>query len=431
MKAKKNITQVIELDGSLYRLDGQALVAIDDLRSLEGDQWLVTDFQEAMSRCMTVEGPVKYAELLVRRKLQELGEFEEPVKIITHWKQKRGKHTTDIYFTAVPSRLARFYFEELGARSHITLVFSMYGILWDLIQRTRSKEPVAVVLRHDRFAEILIGSRDRVYFANRCVAFDTQEEQLHALWETIRSDIQAVENENRFQIHQIICLNWIDALETSSWEAEWQERLIFLEPAEFIVEERPCTVSWPTVIRTQPARRSVSPISAKALYFAKQWAPVFNWGLLAVLVLMLAGWGLCQQQSRQLQQGQAQIRQQINRIHMATRSEPVVARFSETLQFIQKLDLKHRQPSYQQIINDLTRSAFDALRLQLLKVDYTSQQVHLELFGDIQAPFDKAHRRYQGFLQQLKRQGYHIAESRFETQISRSKVVLKLNRPVI
>ena len=64
MKRVSGIAKLIELDNAVFHLDGDQASRVDDPVSIAGEKWLVTDFQEGMTRLMTVEGPVKYAELL-------------------------------------------------------------------------------------------------------------------------------------------------------------------------------------------------------------------------------------------------------------------------------------------------------------------------------------------------------------------------------
>ena len=105
--------------------------------------------------------------------------------------------------------------------------------------------------------------------------------------------------------------------------------------------------------------------------------------------------------------------------------------FGSILQFVGELNRYRRMPSYQQIVDDLTYPPFNLLALNHFKVDYTSDQVRLELSGEIRAPFDQAHGGYQAYINRLTTLGYRIEESRFETQISKSQVMLKLSRSVI
>ena len=422
--------RLVELDGATYRLDGAQITALADLRAVRGDKWVVTDFREALSRLMAVEGPAKYAELLARRKLQETGEFEEPVEIITHWKRQRSKTTSDIFFTAVPTRLSHFYFDELRQDTDIALIFPIYAVLWQVIQQLRSRHPVAVVLRHERFAQVLVGSRKRVYFANRCVAFDSEPEQLRALWENVRTDLEGVQKEHRVEIDKIICLGWRDAGELPDWPAPWQERIYSFKGQE----TAPATVSGAiplaAMLAIRNAWRSASPAAEIALFYARRWSPVVNLAMAMLLVVLAAGAYVCRQQSDALAGQLNLLQRQMGKIQVQAPAQQNLAGFSEQLKFIETLAQLRRQPAYQEIIEDLSPPDFSALQLQLLKLTYQPQIVQVELFGDIEAPFDEAHKRYKAFLQHLERKGYRIEENRFETQISTSQVVLKLSRPI-
>lgn len=83
MKVKTSIKRLIELDDRIYHLKGSGLVTEADLSEIKGDKRLVTDFREGMSHMMTVEGPSKYADMPVQRKLQASGEIGEPVVILS------------------------------------------------------------------------------------------------------------------------------------------------------------------------------------------------------------------------------------------------------------------------------------------------------------------------------------------------------------
>lgn len=422
---------VFELDGRAYRKAGDQLLPLGRLQEMAGDAWLITDFGESMTRFMSVEGPAKYAEVLARRKLQESGEIEEPVEIFTHWKRKRDGHTTDIFFTAVPTRLARLYTDELHGGQYHVLVFALYSVMWDLVARKSNQQPVAAVFRHDRFAEVLIGMRNRVYFANRCVAFDTEQEQIKTLWESVRSDIEMVQRDQRIDVERIYTVGWIDACETPSCQDEWLDRVVMLENLEHLVEETPVTVSLPSAAATLSARQSVSSPLEIAFYYARQWAPAANIAMAALVVVMGAVAWLYWSQGKQLGLKLDTLHHQINKVNLEMAKLPVVGpEAGERLKFVQNLALQRRQPAYREVVDDLTDPDFFMLQVSSLKLDYAPDAVRVSLFGDIVAPFEEAHGRYRAFLDRLTSRGYRIEENRFETQISKSQVVLKLIRPV-
>ena len=422
---------VFELDGSLHYLEGQRLTSVKALEDVAGDKWLVTDFQESLSRVMTVEGPAKYAELLVRKRLQESGEFEEPVQILSHWKRKLGKGSTEVFFTAVPTRLAGYYFDELRQLPHIALVFSIYGVLWHTLQRSRSKVPTAVVLRHHRFAEVLVGTPRRVYFANRCVAFDTEPAQIEALWHTVQSDIEAVEREHRLQVGRVIYLNWLDTEETPLWPEAWLQRVVPVPAAQLEVGEQTLTVAWPAALGKESAGQSVSALPERLFHITGRLAPAMNLALALLAGMLLLGMVAYQRSARGYEMQIRDLGRQMAQVQLRAPNQEGTEGFDKLLDFVTQMDSNRKMPSYRQIIDDLTQGDLRSLVLQQFKVDYASQQVRLELSGDIRAPFDQAHGGYQRFLKRLRERGYQIDESHFETRINASKVVLKLSRPAI
>lgn len=428
-KSRTYINHLFELDDRIYRQDGPDLLAVENLDDLTGEKWLVTDFKEGMSRLMTVDGPSKYADMLVRRKLQESGEFEEPVEIITHWKRKRSRNSTSIFFTAVPTRLARVYLEDPPGEDGITLVFAMYGVLWQVAQRMAGKETVAVVLRHDRFAELVIASRKEVFFANRCVAFDTEPEQIHTLWQSVRSDISVVENEHRVKVARTICLGWIGACEPPDWPPEQMAGVVLLETPEVLIDGRMQAVSLPKAMDLQSALHSDSRFSEILCSYARKWAPAANVMMAVMLVCLLAGVAFCHYKAGDLKEELNSVRMELRRVSAETAKLPSVASgFPEQLKFIEEIDRQRKTVSYQQILNDLTARELPGLQVQTLTMAFTPGQIDISLLGDIEAPFDQAHGGYKRLLQRLENSGYRIEESRFETQISTSQVSLKLIR---
>ncbi|MCJ8502145.1 hypothetical protein [Desulfatitalea alkaliphila] len=430
MKPGSDSIRLFEMDGEVYRLDGTLLTPVESVTAVAGDKWLVTDLREAASRLLTVEAPVRYAELLVRKKLQESGEFDEPVEIFTHWKKKRGRNSTDIFFTAVPTRQSRFYLEALREGDHSTLVFAMYGVLWDVLQRRRAREPVAVVLRHDRFAEMIVGHRNQVYYANRCVAFDTAPEQLQALWDNVRNDIASVEEDSGMSVARVILLHWLDAADMPDWPAEWRQRIEVHADQEWMVGDTAQRLSWPCAAAHQALRNSVSPPAEKTFYAARRWAPAVNGMLLLLLLALAGGWFILRDDARQLARHSDQLARRMAEVQLETLPTPSREAFTAQLDFLQSLDRGRRRPAYREVLDDLTASPFEGLRLNQLKLEYGSGVLRVALSGDVASPFESAHEQYRRYLRHLQQRGYRIEESRFDTRITVSQLMLKLRRPL-
>ncbi|MCP4746473.1 MAG: hypothetical protein GY874_10110 [Desulfobacteraceae bacterium] len=424
MKLRPHTSHLVELDGALHLLSPDQTQIVDDIEDVKGDKWLVTDLQEAISRQMTVDGPSQYADLMVRRKLQEAGEFEEPVHVISHWKKKRSKNTTDVFFTAVPLRVANYYLETLRQHAGITLVVPIYAVLLKILIDEALNGPVAVVLRHDRFAEVLVGDKKKVYFANRCVAFDNEAERINALWETIDSDISGVEKEHRLKLSKLICLSWPDANEPDCPPDGKLQKMASFQSLNIGVTAKLRTMGKLSL------GQSISSQTDKLFFLSRQWAWAANFSLLILTLLFAIGWVYCRQNAEQTQNRLADIEQEIRSFRRKQTNMPDITGYKETLDFVREIEKKKSLPSYTTILKDLTWPEFANLELERLKLNYMDDYVRVELYGLINSPFDKAHDRYRNFLNLIESRGYSIEEKNFETKISESQVVLKLKRPV-
>ncbi len=82
---KDAVQYTFELDGASYCLSGNILEQVPDFKDIEGTKWLISDMSESVSQFITVNAPINNAEFVVRQQLQESGEFEGPVTIISHF----------------------------------------------------------------------------------------------------------------------------------------------------------------------------------------------------------------------------------------------------------------------------------------------------------------------------------------------------------
>ena len=121
---------VVEIDGWTYGCRKKRLEQIASLKDMPGDKFYVTDLPDSITRVMTVEAPARYADLMLQRKLQDTGEFSEPVTVITHWKKSRGANNTDILFTALPSRSHNQIMDRIEADEDVVLFYPLYSMFF-------------------------------------------------------------------------------------------------------------------------------------------------------------------------------------------------------------------------------------------------------------------------------------------------------------
>lgn len=428
MIPKASSEYMIELDGTTYQWTTGGLRPVEGADHPSGDRWLVTDMQRSVSRFMTVEAPAKYADVVVNKKLQEDGEFDESVAIITHWKQKRGKNTADIFFTALPAQLHQIYVDRLTDTDDCVMVVPLYACLYAVLKHFKGQDPIAVVFQHDRYAELLVGCSKRVYYASRCTAFDTSVEQMHNLWDTVCVTIQSVEQEMGIKVARICVLGDFEGNSPEQRAHFGPNRDDSAEITRDTEEYRTEQLSFAQALTFLAGSDSASPPLEKAYYYAKRLAP-YLWSIFLLAFLFTGGaYFAFEMKSNHLAGEIETLQHQINH----TRFQPPVkipgGDYQPTLKFLSELADARQIPSYKQMINDISNALFSGMIVEVLKIGYAGGEVRLEIFGSINSPFDQAHEGYRQFLAAIERQGYTVEESRFDTSIEESSIILKLKR---
>jgi len=427
---KEKKQYAIELDGSMYIYSGDQLKQVVDLKDIEGDTWLITDMQEAISRTMTVDAARRYVDVIVRKKLQELGEFDDSVSVLAHWKKKKGANTTEIFFSALPSRLLSRYFELSREHEDNIIIFPLYSVLFDVLKHIKPKEPVAVIFQHNRFADLIVGTGKKVYYANRCVAFDTTEEQISNLWETVKADIDTVERDNRIKVTKTFLLTWIDSGLLPEWSSDTEREIYSFENETITYNSKASKISFLTALKTLSGRESISPPVEKALYYTRRFAGYFSLVILIAGLVLAGGYFYYNYRADVMANEAKRVERKIDRIHFDIPPGVKEEKLKNTLKFVKQLDSYKSSPSYKKVINDISGSISRNMKFNVVKLDYSSSELQLEVFGRIEAPFNMAHKGYRDFLASLKQRGYSVSESRFDTQIRNSEFVIKLKKRI-
>jgi len=426
-----NRQYIIELDGVTYHLKGNRLKQITDLKESKGEFRFITEMQETISRTMTVEAPVKYAEFVVRKRLQESGDFDEPVKVLTHWKKRRGKNTTDIFFTALPVRHYHAYIEKIQGNEDGIIMLPLYAFLSNVLKQIRTEDPVAVVFQHGRFADLIIGNKKQIYYSNRCVAFDMSDEQIPVLWDAVRADIQTAETENGMKVTKVYQLNWIDSGDYQEWAENEKYESYHLEEESLSFNNETYQNSFSRALKSHAGNGGISPGVEKICHYTQKWTASLNILLFVFLLAVSGGYFLCQKKTNILKKELRQLNYQATVLQTKTSSNAVPLKtYQDTVGFIKGLVYNKAAPSYLLVMRDVTNGLSPDMETEILKIDYTHQSLSLEIFGKIRTAFNTAHKGYQQFVSFMRSKGYIVEENRFDTDINDSKFLVKFTKRI-
>ncbi|MBN1381454.1 MAG: hypothetical protein JXA41_07255 [Deltaproteobacteria bacterium] len=424
---------IIEIDGETFSLSGKRLEPISAFSETRQDTYFVSDFQgTAISRTATIDSPVKYIEVMVRKNLQESGEFDEPLSIITHWKKKKGRNLSDILFTALPTRILYQYLERFKEFQDTVILFSPYTVLFSILKKMRLREPVAIIFQHSRFADVLIGTQEKVHYANRCVAFDDTDEQIDVLWNTVRADIEAAKTDYGINVKKALKLLWIGSKAPPVWAEDIKDDAHPFPDADFIFSDgNRYYLPFLAAVNAVPASGGLSSSREKAMYYTARYAPLCNALLLLGALVFITGIVFYSYKNTMLRQETASVEKTVRSALGSLSEKTPEISYEESLSLVKDLSYSRKVPSYKEAINDLSAALSEGMKIANLRIDYTKEGVILEVSGRADMSFKKAYVGYHAFENYLQNRGYVVEESKFSTEISSSLFFLKLRKKIL
>jgi Tfp pilus assembly protein PilN len=167
------------------------------------------------------------------------------------------------------------------------------------------------------------------------------------------------------------------------------------------------------------------------LYLTRRLAPAFNILCFLCICALIGATSFMLDQTRDLEQQISKVTSRADSIRIAPPLEINQEELKQTVQFVKDLTFIRNAPSYKRIINELSNALPDNMILEILKIGYATGDLQLEMFGHLDASFENAHREYRTFESRLKRKGYSIVKSQFDTELKKSKFLLTLNKKIL
>jgi len=203
-----------------------------------------------------------------------------------------------------------------------------------------------------------------------------------------------------------------------------------LEEEAISFNEKEYHLSFLPALKMLSGVKGISPRTEKTLYYTQKWAPYLNALFLLAGLLLLGGFFWYNQKVDLLQKDLVALEGKKASIQMrATQKIPHID-YKETFSFVKDLASYRRAPSYNEVINDISAALSSDMKVDILKMDYSRNDMVIEIFGNVKAPFGMAYKGYQGFIKILTKKGYIVKESRFNTEISNSEFFITFTKRI-
>lgn len=465
-------TLILETSNELYRVGEEQLEKIQSIHDVECSAFFITSFPRSLTRLMRVDVPAKYAEMVVRKRLRDSGEMDEAAEIITHWKRNHGKGLSELLFTAVPVSIYQQLQEEVSSHQHNIILYPLYSVLLQILQRRNQSKPRLAVVAHDRYIDYVIASNRRVIAANRYMAYADNEEALAGIWLSLAQEVKSLSESQHFQLDGIVCTHWMFAqkgitqsvkelaaqlntkfemVESRSYRLV-DKRLDEDGPSHVPVEENeddaegefeldesaiaePETDSANIIEASLPSQcyqltvfKSSAKLAEMAGYIGQRlFAPLL---VLVVIITLVAGsYGYI------LQNGMLELRQQADLIQQEISAQPLLLTsrlpdYKPIIEFGDELKMMRGTKSFQQFINGFGAALPDIAIVEKLVITFPNNRVVVELIGRMDSGFQNAQRAHQTMLSNLRSLDYSIVEQQFSTDISVSRFKLKMEAAI-
>ena len=225
-------------------------------------------------------------------------------------------------------------------------------------------------------------------------------------------------------------LTWIDSGSLPEWSSDMQREIYSFENEAITFNSRANNISFLTALKTLSGRESISSPVEKTFYYTRRFAGYFSL-VIFIAALVLAGGYFYYNHKADVNANEAKrVERKIEMIHFDIPPGVKEEKLKNTLKFVKQLDSYKSSPSYKKVINDISGSVSRNMKFNVVKLDYSGSELQLEVFGQIEAPFNMAHKGYRDFLASLKQRGYSVSESRFDTQIRNSEFMIKLKKRI-
>ncbi|MBF0143820.1 MAG: hypothetical protein HQL57_09005 [Magnetococcales bacterium] len=475
---------VVEVDGRTLHLKRRTAHTVKEMDDLVGDKWLITDFgRGAQPHSLTLDAPVRYAETVAARRLQELGEFQEGGRILCHWKQARDGGKTEMFCTPVPGEAVSGYEDRSRADGFHHLVFSVNSLLYSCLKRHGGAVGTVVLFEHDRHVDFAVGKRGKVLASGRVSAYSADFEARKGLAEAVAEELRGVQERTKVKIEKVVHFAWLVGVEEERSQAtgassgtapsfanfgeetasedtgketgtgwastgtaaiskargrllnsEWVRLLAkgfkaeaeVLKPQVYDLEENQFLVSSISrVVDTLSDSLAINGLLPVWLYRGQRLMPVVALGAW-LLITGVYFTGVFFQKSANHLQGQITALEDSG-FSTSESLPPTPADYKEILQFSERLSrLKEVRP-VRQVLSDLSfaekgEMAFDSVRIEY---DKLSRAV-VTLSGRIASGFAQSSADHEAFLNAIRSKGYEIVDSRFSTDINSLTFNLKL-----
>ena len=407
----------LSLGPDLYLADRGRLDRVENLGNVDRHITYIADYSTAPGpNVQFIDGPAKFAPVLLRKKLQEEGELTDEFTLITFQQTKISAQRTRICYELVPNAVYTGQMNNATRTRHGYLLHNTSSFLFGMLKELNSKKGVGLALHLPGHIVALAGKGSAIHFARRYPLAGEDEFSLRSGMAQMHQDMVALNTRGELEIPRI---EWIEAL---SDELIWPDIKLDLP-----INRHPVTplrgeednIRWtaiPDVLDHVSASTCLGPkgdVRMMPFVGAEKWLWIVLGGLGAVLLALATYLGTSTSGLERRADDQALENRYLNAEYKAEVQEiNTLAANKEEFEDIKKLAGKIRfagsVPPVARIWRELADTKPSQVHLTTIRGDYAEDGIHLFLNGSLGTGIIRPQEIFTDFMSSLEGAGYVV-----------------------
>ncbi len=416
-------TAIIDLDGKHWGLNGDQVVALQNIEDADGAKWVFSDFEGAFKRVESVASERRYCTAIIEKQLRDRGDTDGVSKVLPI-AARTTSHTTNVLYTAVAAELFSSYWAMANQQKDHCLLIPMLSVLYRYGLSVPA-ENSAVLLQHGLSFDVLLISKSQpvscISVTSSGPGADDWERVLHYLADQIKQVCTALKP----PLSEIQWFSWdTEGITAGQGLAEKLSDLIGI-PVQQAAESslrldgKSFQSSLPSLLGWARVNDDVSGGRSKILYLSERilpWATALVLGISCALFAAGYYWqGAAQRDEEQV----AQISQQISADEVAGISAQVTknklpSRTSAgqaVLSFVPHLHQALLLPSLPKIVADIRDAAPVAMKVSGITLVPDQKIPQIIVDGQVDQDLQTANIDVGSFISELRERGYHVHDN--------------------
>jgi len=410
---------VFQYMNETYRFSKGRVDRIDDMAAMSGYFTYLTHYSESPGLgLLTLNTEPRYAKVLARKRLEELGELtpEGVLKVFDTRKLEGGQ--VSVFYEVLPRDRHVAITETYSSYGAGFIIHDTVSLLYGLLKRA-GRGVHAYALHLPGSIVLVAGSNGNVHLTRRYTLVGEDEQAIIEGIHALTQDLQSMERNMGQKLDKV---EWIEGL---AWDLEIPKPAVEVTISAWPMQKLTLDGEevWSALPMAVARSQQAAAIGPKEEMYLRplEKAEKFIWALLLALAIV-AGFGAYSMMgvSSDMQASARTMRSQMNAMEADIQARKVEAEFSAlepTLDLAQSFKLAAVSPPFGEMWNYLASLKPEEIRVDGLDFGYQPQMVVVRLEGEVLRDLSSAQFVFNAFLEDLEQGGFDVVSHELDLDV--------------